>query len=183
MSTALPSLKRSKPRVIKCKVCKDTGVTNGERCYCESIRVRRPENRLSFVPRTGEKEVERAILEYLSSQVIMCWKNETAGVFDPTKKKFRNPSKFVRKGGADILGLVHKAFAIEVKDAEQYGYIMAHYNELWAYIGDDKKKNHYRRQIEFIEDYKSRGHIGFFTYSLIDCQEKLLRFGILHKNM
>lgn len=66
-----------------------------------------------------EKPIEKAILQFLRSTGIFCWKQNSTGVYDPTKKVFRkNRNPFVINGVSDILGLIGGRFlAIEVKSA------------------------------------------------------------------
>lgn len=65
----------------------------------------------------NEKTIENSILNFLKHIGVFCWKNQTTGVFDPTKKVFRkssNPHHI--KGVADILGCIEgRMIAIEVK--------------------------------------------------------------------
>jgi penicillin-binding protein-related factor A (putative recombinase) len=66
----------------------------------------------------SEKEIENAILEYLSLQRdVFAWKVNTVGVFDPVKAVFRkSKNRFHMNGVADILGIfMGKPLAIEVK--------------------------------------------------------------------
>lgn len=63
-----------------------------------------------------EKEIQKFILDYL----LTCrngyfWRNNTVGVFDPTRKQFRKNAQ-QEKGVADILGIFNGKFiAIECK--------------------------------------------------------------------
>jgi penicillin-binding protein-related factor A (putative recombinase) len=66
-----------------------------------------------------EKDIQREILSYLNQRNdLFCWRNQSVGVFDPTKKIFRKARGVgTIKGVSDILG-VHcsgRFIAIEVK--------------------------------------------------------------------
>ncbi len=65
-----------------------------------------------------EKEIENLILDYLSYRPGYFWKNQSVGIYDPTKRRFRksNNRHHVR-GVADILGVRSDGqfVAIEVK--------------------------------------------------------------------
>ena len=67
-----------------------------------------------------EKEIENSILEYLAARKILAWKNQSVGVFDPTKQIFRKSfNRHHRKGVSDILGVYRGKFlAIEVKSVK-----------------------------------------------------------------
>lgn len=64
-----------------------------------------------------EKEIENAILDYLTLCPGEFWRNNSVGVFDPVKKTFRRPSRYHRNGVSDILGILPCGtfVAIEVK--------------------------------------------------------------------
>ena len=67
----------------------------------------------------NEKEIENLILEWLNhSGKGFFWKNQSTGVYDPSKKVFRKSyNKYHIKGVSDILGVSKsgKFIAIEVK--------------------------------------------------------------------
>jgi Holliday junction resolvase len=69
---------------------------------------------------TPEGKVEREIFNFLKSLGIFCFKHDSAGVFDSTKKAYRfnrNPHRIT--GVSDILGVMDGRFlAIEVKSAK-----------------------------------------------------------------
>lgn len=67
---------------------------------------------------TPEKQVENSILTYLKYKGIFCFKINTGGIYDPTKKLFRKAkSSHILNGVSDILGIFPNGtmFAIEVK--------------------------------------------------------------------
>lgn len=65
----------------------------------------------------SEKAIETQILNVLKLKGLFFWKNQTTGIFDPTRKVFRktkNPHAI--NGVSDILGCIQGRFvAIEVK--------------------------------------------------------------------
>lgn len=66
----------------------------------------------------SEKELENQILDWLAFNKIFAWKNQTVGIYDPTKKVYRmNRSAHHLKGVSDILGILPngRLLAIEVK--------------------------------------------------------------------
>jgi hypothetical protein len=68
----------------------------------------------------SEKEIENAILDYLSFRNdVFAWKNQSTGIYDPIKKCYRKSNnKHHINGVADILGLFRgRPLAIEVKAA------------------------------------------------------------------
>lgn len=66
-----------------------------------------------------ETEIQKEIMEYLWGKDIFCWRNNSVGVFDPFKCKYRKPSKYEIMGVSDILGVYKGKFlAIEVKSAK-----------------------------------------------------------------
>ncbi len=65
-----------------------------------------------------EKEIENLILDYLSYRPGYYWKNQSVGIYDPTKRKFRKSNnRHHVLGVADILGVKSDGqfVAIEVK--------------------------------------------------------------------
>lgn len=63
-----------------------------------------------------EKHIENQILGWLKMRGILSFKIKSMGTFDPTKRVFRKPSPWYRKGVSDILGIYNGKFlAIEVK--------------------------------------------------------------------
>jgi len=55
-----------------------------------------------------EKEIENSILQYLSLiKIGYFWKNNSTGVYDPTRKIFRKTKNpYLINGVADIIGVV-----------------------------------------------------------------------------
>ncbi len=104
-----------------------------------------------------EREIETQILNFLKIIGIYCWKNDSVGIYDPTKKTFRtnrNPHKL--KGVSDILGLLNgRLLAIEVKS--ETGVLRP-------------------EQRIFITRVNDEGGVAFVTRSLENCIENLMKF-------
>lgn len=64
-----------------------------------------------------EKDIENAILAALQTvKGCKAWKNQSVGIYDPTKKSFRRRSRYQIKGVSDILGIYKgKMICLEVK--------------------------------------------------------------------
>ena len=125
-----------------------------------------------------EAEIEELILSYLNSlKDSFFWKNPAGGFFDG-KKIRSHVSKFVIKGGSDILGLYRGNFyAFEVKTETSIKFYEKHKERLsitasWA-LKNDKEK-HFRRQIEFQKKIKAMGGNAFFVSSIEDVKNALL---------
>ena len=68
----------------------------------------------------NENQIQNAILTYLSyRRDIFAWRNNTTGIFDARKGRYRSSGKFSLKGVADILGITDdgRFLALEVKSA------------------------------------------------------------------
>jgi hypothetical protein len=105
-----------------------------------------------------EKEIESAILDLLKTVPYgFFWKNNSGGVFDPTKRVFRkNTNPHIINGVPDILGLIDGMFiGIEVKKPKP--------NK--TYPSKDQKA--------FIAKVESVGGIAFVARSVQDIEEFL----------
>lgn len=122
-----------------------------------------------------EKQIENQILAYLDSRRIFAWKNQSTGIFDPTKGSFRKLSTYQIRGASDILGCIGGLFlAIETKKptiSKKTGQIIPRTQEELA-----KKAS--PDQIEFIEKIKDLGGIAFFADSLDIVKDQLALFGV-----
>ena len=100
-----------------------------------------------------EKQIENAILDYLSYLPGVYWRNNSVGIYDSAKKVYRKPSKYHRNGTSDILGCYFgKLVAIEVKT---------------------KKGRLSSNQKAFLEDINKNGGIGFVARSVDDVRKEL----------
>ena len=67
--------------------------------------------------KSNENEVLNAVCEYLEVKGYIFWRQNTVGVFDPTKKIFRRPPKYSLNGISDVIVLDNgMAWFLEVKD-------------------------------------------------------------------
>ena len=105
-----------------------------------------------------EKEIETLILQWLHMNKIYCWKNESTGLYDPTRKVFRRKrNPFNINGTADVLGILPdgKFLAIEVKRP---------------------KGKATEKQLHFLEQIKKNNGIAFLAYSVYDVEENLKEY-------
>lgn len=65
----------------------------------------------------SEKCIENSILSYLKLCGVLCWKNDSVGIYDPTRNVYRKRRSIHHLVGvSDILGIYKGRFlAIEVK--------------------------------------------------------------------
>ncbi len=124
-----------------------------------------------------EYQIEELILSYLNSlKDSFFWKNPAGGFFDG-KKIRSHVSKFVIKGGSDILGLYRGEFyAFEVKTPTSIKFYEKNHERLsktasWALKNDREK--HFRRQIEFQKKINAMGGYAFFVCSVEDVKKAL----------
>ena len=112
----------------------------------------------------SEKQIESAILRYLHTVHIFCWRQNTVGIFDSKLGVYRKPhSPFIISGICDILGIlprhnnlgkIGQLLAIEVK-------VPSRRNNL-----TDNQRN-------FIDRVNENGGVAFVATSIKDVQEKL----------
>jgi len=126
-----------------------------------------------------EIDIEKQVVEYLRLIGHEAWQNFSGAVYDPKKKGYRKQSDTYLKGISDVLGQSRQSgvlLAFEVKTEKEYKYVTKHYDEInnKTYLPWNKKKEHLRNQIKFIEGVNNRGGIAGFVYS-IECIDKLLR--------
>ena len=118
-----------------------------------------------------EKQVENQILTFLRNKGIFVWKNQSVGVFNPTRKSFmksRNPHHI--NGVADILGCIDgKMLAIEVKKpyvSKRTMKVMERSQEQLAKLASDD-------QVLFINNVRALGAVAFYADSLDIVKEHL----------
>jgi len=97
-----------------------------------------------------EKDIQKAILEYLQIKGYFCWRNNTGA----QSSQYNGKTRFFQygfKGSGDILGLTKegKFFSIEVKA---------------------KGKKPTDSQVEFIQNITKNKGIAFVAYSVEDVQ-------------
>lgn len=102
------------------------------------------------INKVSEQQIQKSICEYLFTlKNCMIWKNNSVGVYDPTRKIFRKSrGPFVRNGVADILGIYHGLpLAIEVKSKT-------------GKVSKDQR--------EFLEEFDRNGGIAIIARSIED---------------
>ena len=102
--------------------------------------------------RNTETALVRACLDLLTFCGVLCWRNNTTGVYDPARKRFRTFQG--RKGVSDILGVLPrgKFLAVECK------------------VGKNKLSP---EQELFLGDVERYGGIGLVVYELGDLESFL----------
>ena len=113
-------------------------------------------------PKVTEKQIENAILSFLASiQGCKAWKNQTTGIFDPTKKVYRSlKGRYSGKGSADILACLGGWFiAIEVK--KPTGSVVSIH------------------QYKFLEEIRNAGGVAFIARSVDDVKRTLLELNLI----
>jgi len=100
-----------------------------------------------------EKEIENLILDYLSYRPGYYWKNQSVGIYDPTKRKFRKSNnRHHILGVADILGVKNDGqfVAIEVKTKK-------------GRLSDNQKA--------YLQKVEANGGLAFVARSIEDVKE------------
>lgn len=99
-----------------------------------------------------ENDVVQACLQWLALHNVMAWRNQTTGLYDPTRKVFR---KFTGlKGVSDILGILPGGRFLAVEAKKKGGYPSP-------------------EQREFIQNVNDRGGIAFVARSTEDLETHL----------
>jgi hypothetical protein len=67
--------------------------------------------------KTPESQIQNTICDYLARKKHFFWRNNTTGIYDPTKKSFRRKPKYAMNGVADIIVITEGGYAVflEVK--------------------------------------------------------------------
>jgi len=104
-----------------------------------------------------ESDLQKSILEYLALHKTLgfFWRNQSVGIFDPTKRLYRKNNSFGSLNGvSDLLGILNngRLCAIEVKIKG-------------GKVSDNQKR--------FIDEVNKRGGLAFVAYSLDDVIEKI----------
>lgn len=112
-----------------------------------------------------EKQIENAILEYLSYKPGFFWKNQSVGVYDPQKKVFRKAwGKHQINGVSDILGVLPCGtfVAIEVKTSK--GRLTDNQKHFISIILDNNAIAFVARSIKDVEE-----HLNDYWRKNADC--------------
>ncbi len=100
-----------------------------------------------------ETDTVRAILEWLALRRVFAWRNNTTGVYDPTRKCFR---KFTgMKGVSDILGVLPGGRLLAIEAKKKGGYPTP-------------------EQRAFIEAVNDAGGLAFVARSVDDVETRLI---------
>jgi hypothetical protein len=119
-----------------------------------------------------EKMIENQILTFLRNKGIFVWKNQSTGLFDPTRKVFRksnNPHHI--SGVSDILGILKdgRFLAIEVKKP----YVSKKTLKFKYRTQEELQKLASIDQVNFIEKIKLSNGIAFYADSLEVVEDQL----------
>ena len=104
---------------------------------------------------TPERIIENQIFSYLKIKGIFCWKTDSVGIFNPTRKVYMKSHNHHRiRGVSDIIGILPdgRMLAIEVKSPKGYPS---------------------KEQKEFIANINARGGLAFISRSLDNVIEML----------
>lgn len=106
---------------------------------------------------TSEKQIENAILNYLSLVPGVYWKNNSTGIYDPVKKTFRRTSRYHRNGVSDIIGVLPcgTICCIEVKTEK-------------GRLSDNQKT--------FLMDIEKNNGVSFVARNVDDVRERLKKY-------
>jgi hypothetical protein len=113
-----------------------------------------------------EKDIENLILQWLNNAGFFAWKNQSVGIYDATRKRYRKPNnKWHINGVSDILGILPdgKFLAIEVKTA--------------------KTKNRVScAQKDYLQAIDSNGGVAIVAWSLDCVLEAFIRLNYIPDN-
>jgi len=121
-----------------------------------------PKKKAPTKPKVTEKQIETAILNFLTSiKGCKAWKNQTTGIFDPHKKVYRSlKGRYSGKGSADILACLGGWFiAIELKNPAR-SVVSIH-------------------QYKFLEEIRNAGGVAFIARSVDDVKRTLLDLNLI----
>ena len=113
-------------------------------------------------PKVSEKQIEATILAFLSKlKNCKVWKNQTTGIYDPTRKVYRSlRGKYSGKGSSDILACIEgRMICVEVK------------RPVGAVVSLD--------QVRFINEIKLAGGIAFVAKSVDDVRTALMEHNLI----
>jgi len=69
-----------------------------------------------------EKQIENEILRWLALNGIFAWKNQSVGIYNPTRKVFmRKTNVHHIKGVSDILGILKDGRMLAIECKSKYG--------------------------------------------------------------
>lgn len=103
-----------------------------------------------------EKQIQNAILDYLTLLPGTYWATNNTGLWDPVKKVHRRPGKFFRHGVSDIIGVcgnTGRIVCIEVKTPK-------------GRVSEHQKK--------FLKEISESGGIAFVARSVDEVREVMV---------
>ena len=109
------------------------------------------------LPHQTESAIVRACLDYLAARQILAWRNNTTGVFDPSRKRFREFNSL--RGVSDILGVLPGGRLLSVECKAERGKLT--FEQRW-----------------FLERVHQLGAVGIVARSVADLEEGLRKAGI-----
>lgn len=115
-----------------------------------------------------EQDLLNQVMAWLTANGVVCWRNNSTGVFDPVKKSFRRPSKWSRNGVSDILGVVPGTGQILCIELKKPPTGKRSESALWNMLSDNQKS--------FIDDVNMSGGLAFAADSLETVRHHLLPF-------
>jgi hypothetical protein len=123
-----------------------------------------------------EQDIKFQIEQFLTLKKLFWWRvNVGMATYDGKRKVV-----FGTKGQSDIAILAKNYIVLEVKTRKEHEYIKKHYDSLKEhYCSKSCRKCHYREQIFWIENVRSKGHHGFFVSSLDQTIEELKNIGAI----
>lgn len=68
-----------------------------------------------YMEKIKESDIQLSICEYLATRNVLFWRQNTIGMFDPTKGVMRKMPKFSMTGIPDIIVLKNNFIGLEVK--------------------------------------------------------------------
>ncbi len=119
----------------------------------------------------SESENQDEIRGYMESRGFLCLRYGSGGTSYTDNRGRTRFVKYGVEGGSDLIGSFpingySQFIAIEVKTQTEWKRITKNYNVYWnGYYDKQDVRHRYKKQIEFIEDVKSKGGIGIFAWN------------------
>lgn len=109
------------------------------------------------LPHQTESAIVRACLDYLAARQILAWRNNTTGLYDPARKRFREFNSL--RGVSDILGVLPGGRLLAVECKSRKGKLT--FDQHW-----------------FMDCLYQLGAVGIVARSVADLEEGLRKAGI-----
>jgi len=111
----------------------------------------------------------------LRSRGVFVWKNDEFP--HPT-----NRQSHLRGLALDIVGVIKsqggRHMEIEMKRPDELAFILKHWDRMKAYIGQNKKYQRFRKQIEHAEMVQAHGGIAMFASSWEQVRDRMVEEGV-----